>query len=67
MRLFYIEKEINFYGNQINPYSFMKAADLLLFPSIHEAAGLVVENKINIYLIWRYKIGRNFRDIGEEF
>ena len=38
-----VEKEINFYGNQINPYSFMKAADLLLFPSIHEAAGLVVE------------------------
>ena len=38
-----VEKEINFYGNQIDPYSFMKAADLLLFPSIHEAAGLVVE------------------------
>lgn len=38
-----VEKEIKFYGNQINPYKFMKEADLLLFPSIHEAAGLVVE------------------------
>ncbi|GFR36226.1 glycosyltransferase [Thermobrachium celere] len=38
-----IGEHVIFYGKQINPYRFMKNADLFLLPSYHEAAPLVVE------------------------
>lgn len=38
-----ISDNIIFYGNSDNPYRFMKNADLLLIPSFHEAAPLVID------------------------
>lgn len=38
-----LSKEVIFYGNQSNPYPFIKGADLMLIPSYHEAAPLVVD------------------------
>lgn len=38
-----ISDSIVFYGNSDNPYRFMKNADLLLIPSFHEAAPLVID------------------------
>lgn len=38
-----IRENINFYGEQNNPYRFMKNADLFLLTSYHEAAPLVIE------------------------
>lgn len=38
-----IEENVVFYGNQINPYKYMAKADLLLLPSYHEAAPLVID------------------------
>ncbi|QSX09598.1 glycosyltransferase [Alkalibacter rhizosphaerae] len=37
-----LEDRIRFYGDQNNPYRFLKNADLLLLPSIHEAAPMVI-------------------------
>ncbi|MDD4413156.1 MAG: glycosyltransferase [Oscillospiraceae bacterium] len=41
-----IEENIFFYGNQANPYRFMKNADLLVLPSYHEAAPMVFDEAI---------------------
>lgn len=38
-----IEHRVKFYGKQVNPYRYMRNADLLLIPSIHEAAPLVID------------------------
>lgn len=38
-----IGSRVKFYGNQINPYRYMRNADVLLIPSIHEAAPLVID------------------------
>lgn len=45
---FAIEKHVFFYGETENPYKFLPNADLLLFPSIHEAAGLVIEEAASL-------------------
>ena len=37
-----------FYGEQINPYRYMKNADLLLITSYHEAAPLVIDEAISL-------------------
>ncbi len=38
-----LEQDVIFYGEQANPYPYMKNADLLLVSSYHEAAPLVIE------------------------
>lgn len=38
-----VEKTVHFHGNQENPYRFLPNADLLLIPSYHEAAPLVID------------------------
>lgn len=38
-----LEKHVCFYGQQENPYRFMKNADLFLLTSYHEAAPMVIE------------------------
>ncbi|MBZ9689214.1 glycosyltransferase [Clostridium estertheticum] len=38
-----LEKNIIMYGNQGNPYRYMKNADLFLLPSFHEAAPMVFD------------------------
>ena len=38
-----ISENVIFYGNSDNPYRYMKNADLLLIPSYHEAAPLVID------------------------
>lgn len=38
-----ISDNVIFYGNSDNPYRYMKNADLLLIPSLHEAAPLVID------------------------
>ncbi len=38
-----LEQDVIFYGEQANPYPYMKNADLLLISSYHEAAPLVIE------------------------
>ena len=38
-----LAKNISFYGEQGNPYSYLKNADLLLLTSYHEAAPMVIE------------------------
>jgi glycosyltransferase involved in cell wall biosynthesis len=38
-----ITENVLFYGNQINPYRFIKNCDLFLLPSYHEAAPLVFD------------------------
>ena len=38
-----LENAITFYGNQSNPYPYMKNADLFLLPSYHEAAPMVFD------------------------
>ncbi len=38
-----IKDNVVFYGNQVNPYKYMADADLLLLPSYHEAAPLVID------------------------
>ena len=43
-----IKENIFFYGETDNPYRFLPNADLLLFPSIHEAAGLVIEEAASL-------------------
>ena len=35
--------EVRFYGNQANPYPYVRAADLLLMSSYHEAAPMVLD------------------------
>lgn len=39
----YIEDQVIFYGEQKNPYRYMKNADLFLLTSYHEAAPMVVD------------------------
>ena len=43
-----IKENIFFHGETDNPYRFLPNADLLLFPSIHEAAGLVIEEAASL-------------------
>ena len=38
-----MKEHIKLYGNQTNPYSYMKNADLFLLPSYHEAAPMVFD------------------------
>lgn len=38
-----ISQRVSFYGEQANPYRYMKNADLLLMTSYHEAAPMVIE------------------------
>jgi glycosyltransferase involved in cell wall biosynthesis len=38
-----VEDSVIFYGNQGNPYRYMKNADVLLIPSRHEAAPMVID------------------------
>lgn len=38
-----ISDYVHFYGEQQNPYRYMKCADLLLLPSYHEAAPMVID------------------------
>jgi glycosyltransferase involved in cell wall biosynthesis len=41
-----VEKSVIFYGEQANPYRYMKNADLLLMASYHEAAPMVFGESI---------------------
>lgn len=41
-----IEQNVVFYGAQTNPYRYIKNADILLIPSYHEAAPLVIDEAI---------------------
>lgn len=41
VKKFDLDNNVKFYGDQINPYRFMKNIDLLAVPSIHEAAPMV--------------------------
>ena len=41
-----IQDSVNFYGSTHNPYRYMKNADLLLIPSYHEAAPLVIDEAL---------------------
>lgn len=47
---FSLENKVIIYGNQINPYKYMKNADLFLLPSYHEAAPMVIDEAIAIGL-----------------
>ena len=38
-----LDKNVIFYGEQINPYRYMKNADLFLLTSFHEAAPMVID------------------------
>lgn len=38
-----LEHVVTFYGGQVNPYPYMKNADLFLLPSYHEAAPMVFD------------------------
>lgn len=50
IKYFNLENYIYLYGNQINPYKYMKNADLFLLPSFHEAAPMVIDESIAIGL-----------------
>ena len=43
-----IGKNVFFYGETVNPYRYIPNADLLLFPSVHEAAGLIIEEAASL-------------------
>lgn len=43
-----VQKNVFFCGANENPYRFLPNADLLLFPSVHEAAGLVIEEAASL-------------------
>lgn len=45
-----IEEYVRFYGEQSNPYRFLKQADLFLLTSYHEAAPMVVEEACGVGL-----------------
>lgn len=45
-----IENNVFFYEETVNPYRYIPNADLLLFPSVHEAAGLVIEEAASLGL-----------------
>lgn len=38
-----LRENVTFYGNRDNPYPYMRSADLLLLPSYHEAAPMVLD------------------------
>ncbi len=42
--------KVKLYGNQLNPYRFMKDADILLLPSFHEAAPMVYSEAFTLGL-----------------
>ncbi len=41
-----LQDTVTFYGNQTNPYPYIKQADLLFIPSRHEAAPMVIDEAI---------------------
>lgn len=41
-----LEGNVVFYGEQANPYRYMKNADMLFIPSFHEAAPLVIDEAV---------------------
>lgn len=41
---------VRFYGEQKNPYRYMRNADLLLLPSYHEAAPMVIDEAVSLGL-----------------
>lgn len=41
---------VHFYGEQSNPYRYMRNADLLLLPSYHEAAPMVIDEAVSLGL-----------------
>ena len=41
-----VESNVAFYGEQANPYRYIKNADFLLIPSYHEAAPLVIDEAL---------------------
>lgn len=41
-----VESNVLFYGEQANPYRYIKNADFLLLPSYHEAAPLVIDEAL---------------------
>lgn len=43
-----LEHQINFYGEQKNPYKYMKNADLLVISSIHEAAPMIINEAASL-------------------
>lgn len=45
-----LKQQVSFYGEQSNPYRFMKNADLLLVPSYHEAAPMVIDEAVSLGL-----------------
>lgn len=56
-----LQNEIILHGNQINPYRFMKYSDVLLIPSYHEAAPMVIGEAtiLNIPIISTNTISAN--------
>lgn len=45
-----VTNDVHFYGEQHNPYRFMKNADLLILPSYHEAAPMVIDEAVSLGL-----------------
>ena len=43
-----VSERVSFYGEQKNPYRYMKNADILLIASYHEAAPLVIDEAISL-------------------
>jgi len=41
-------QSVFFYGEQTNPYRYMKNADLLLMTSFHEAAPMVIDEAVSL-------------------
>ena len=48
IRLYGLEKMVTLYGETANPYGFIEAADLLLIPSISEAAPMVIGEAVSL-------------------
>lgn len=45
-----VAEHVHFYGEQSNPYRYMKNADLLLLASYHEAAPMVIDEAVSLGL-----------------